>query len=158
MELKTVIKYMILGILLWLPPAPAAAELESSLDYSYYTVSITSKEDACQNAFAVTPIKVDGQKYIGLSYWQIDYNYTYNRNADACQVDAHKTTHTCTVTLPKFVGGEALLQRILAVYVEKLKRHELTHCQISREYAEKFDQRLNRLGRRQCADLAEAIK
>lgn len=137
---------------------PSAAEVVSTIEYKYYTVNITSKDDAAKNAFSVTPIRENGKPFLGYTSCKTRYRYWHDQNADMCRLNRYTVNNDCVVTLPRFVGGEAMLQRTLAMFVEKLKEHELVHCRISLEHANKYDRLLSSFGRHRCDELAGALE
>lgn len=139
--------------------SPLAAEVESNLKYEYYTVQVSNKDDVNEKAFDATPINIDGLKFLAFTKWLLNYNYSPKKIADTCQVDTWTISHSCVITLPKFVGGDARLQRMLTGLVAKLRRHELIHCLVAREYAYKLDRTLlNHFSQYKCPELADAAR
>lgn len=156
--MKLFVNLSILWILLT-PAAPLAAEVESNIKYEYYAVQVSNKDDVNGQAFEATPINIDGRKFLTFTKWRLNYKYSSKKKANICQVGTCTISHSCLITLPKFVGGYDRLQRMLAGLTAKLRRHELVYCLVAREYADKLDRTLlTNFGPYKCPELADAVK
>lgn len=126
--------------------APISAKVVEQLDYAHYEVDPEGYDKLYQAVNAVTPVKVDGKTFHGLTKWHIKWNYWFDTDDDgACAITRTKVTLTATITLPQLVNSEDWQDEIFDEYLDALTEHEMGHYEISQEAAQAIDDALQEL-------------
>lgn len=126
--------------------APLNAKVVEQLDYAHYEVDPEGYDKLYQAVNAVTPVKVDGKTFHGLTKWHIKWNYWFDNEEDgSCAITRTRVTLTATITLPQLVNSEDWQDEIFDEYLDALTEHEMGHYEISQEAAQAIDDALNEL-------------
>lgn len=147
-------------ILLLLCPAGAAeAEVGYEVSYEYYDVEIPEDGQVARAMLESTPINIHGKKFGGKANYQILFQYNIDReSSDICKLGQYTITVPCIITLPKIKSADPDMERYFASYQSRLKQHELTHCSIAKEHAEKFEHSLKAYRSVKCDEIRDKLK
>jgi predicted secreted Zn-dependent protease len=102
-------------------------------------------------------LKANGPKgFHGLASWRITYEYTTERQQNACRIATVRLKVSGEILMPKWTDEAAApleLQRRWNNYYSALKRHEDGHIQHGKELAQLVNERLLGLGDVSCSQL-----
>ncbi len=101
-----------------------------NVEYRTYEVTGSSVQEALDQAAALGPVDVDGNRWMGLTTWGI--NWQARSKGDGALVAVQVNWHA-TVTLPHWTLPEEVPQEEIALWnsrLQQLARHENGHVEI----------------------------
>lgn len=137
----------------WGDAAFVWAEIETDIQYKYYSVEITTADKVVSEMFLATPISIDGKRFLGRARWNIKYNIKWAVHFEMCEIVEVLIVNPCLITLPEIQTEDPVLKHLLDNYFKFLKTHELIHCRIATEHAAKLEEKLWEIGRVKCEDV-----
>lgn len=132
-------------------PPGARGALDLRLSHRYYDVRGLDEYALAQSLRANGP-----QGFHGLARWNVGYEFTPARDADACRIASVRMTVSGEILMPRWVDEAAAppdLQRRWRDRYAALLRHEEGHIQHGRELALLVKERLMGLGVVPCDNL-----
>lgn len=128
-------------MMVWPLPAALAAGLEPTISYVYYPVTYTPGQSALDLIIDHSPLgsAMGGKHVTGYTKYNINYKVDYsNPTIDVCRVEDPVVTCDCEITLPRLEGGQPdpAARRDFEAEFNRIKTHELRHCDIAVRHAE----------------------
>ena len=123
--------------------ADARAEVQESLEYTYYHAIAKPGQSLVSSLNAASPVNEKGRVFHGYTKWNVRWNFSWIENRDGtCKITTTKTSVTGSITLPRLAGANPEQQAVFERYAAALKQHELGHYQIGKDAAATIDQAL----------------
>ncbi len=137
---------------------PVKAEVNESLEYSYYTAYADPSRSLLSILNAATPIRVDGKFFHGYTDWHVKWYFRWSEKPDGmCSISSVETELTCNIQLPKLLGATSEQSDQFDRYLSALRIHESGHCQIGKQAAVTIDRMILSLPQMSdCSDLKAA--
>lgn len=135
------------------------AQIVPQVDYHYYPVTIQNQANIEAATDTAKPSVLAGSPKSSRTDWRIDYTFNSVRKyGNNCQVSNYDINVVCSITLPDYKSGDPLLAYRLKSYVERLKVHELRHCDIVKEHADKFEDWLDSIRYYNCGEIMNSVR
>ena len=124
----------------------SSAEIDASVNYSYYTAYGDDNNTLLQILNKATPILEDNQRYHGHTKWNVSWNYHWFEQADGrCKITDVKTVVTGSILLPQLLNANIEQNAAFERFLSALREHELGHYAISKEAGSKIDEYITSL-------------
>lgn len=148
---KLLTSYLLLAaasaVFLMLLQTPASAEVLHKITYEYYDVEIPANWRLDEAMFAATPLHSEkpGSHTLGRASYQIAYDVKFEpESMDTCRLAHLSIEAPCHIILPRLKGSDQAAHKEFAGFLNFVKKHELTHCKIALEHAQKLESRLKK--------------
>lgn len=140
-----------------------AAEVITEISYQYYPVPFIEGYTPKQMAHSASPLGflADGRREVGQAKWKISTpNLISSQSPDGfCVLQNTQVIMGCLISLPRLEGdGSGRRQIDFDEYVEKIRRHEIEHCNIALRHAQLLDVELRGLGLSNCNGFKENLQ
>ena len=153
--------YLGLGLVVcFLAVAPAAAQIQPTISYEYYTVPYIEGVSVQKMVSVATPLRMDnGRTASGVTRWTIASKnpVASSPSIGVCRLEQANVSCDCLIVLPKLEGGDAQAKNDFAKYFEKTKNHELEHCRLATEYANIMSDAFMAIKDQKCEDIGKAM-
>lgn len=136
-----------------------SAQIAVQIDYHYYPVTVQNQANINSATEAGKPTALAGSPKPSRTIWRIDYSFNSVRKyGNNCQVSTYDIKVACAITLPDYKSNDQVLAYRLKSYAELLKAHELKHCEIVKEHADKFEKWLNSIRYYSCGEVMNSVR
>ena len=125
---------------------PLKADVNESLEYTYYIANADPSRSLLSILDSSTPIREDGKSFHGYTYWHVKWHFRWFEKPDGrCKITSVTTELSCDIQLPKLLGATSKQKDQFDVYLSALRIHELGHCQIGKKAAATIDRKIHSL-------------
>lgn len=144
------------------PAAGLGAETRPEIRYVYYDVPYRQGLSVSDLIHLHTTLfNSQGRALSGITDYLIRYEINHSSPVPGlCSVKSPRVFCECEITLPRLVGAEnePLVRAEFAAELENIRRHELTHCDIAADYADRLLNSYRRFKDMPCDRSAEAVR
>ena len=128
---------------IWTLATGVAAEVQDTLEYTYYDAPVTAGQRLGPALTSASPINENGRVFHGHTKWNVHWNFRWSGRGDGtCMITRVTISFTANITMPRLVGGDAAQRQAFERYVAALKLHEMGHYQIGKDAALGIDQKI----------------
>lgn len=121
----------------------SSAEVNESLDYTYYTANAHHVRSLIGVLKASSPIRQDGKIFHAHTDWYVKWNYWWFENPDGgCRITKVTIELTGSIKLPRLVNATSKQKKAFDKYVSALRVHELGHYDIGKEAAADIERKM----------------
>lgn len=143
-----------------MPALALGTELTPQISYVYYSVPYAPGLSATEMILRHSPVSGDGRHIAGYTRYSIKHELGFTQpTIDVCRVDEPRITCNCEITLPRLEGGESdpETRRLFEVELNKINRHEQSHCDIAVRHARDLLKVIRKLKDMPCGKTDEVI-
>lgn len=151
-------KHILVAIIFTLLAAPCFAEVVVTEEIDYFKVTGKTKQEIYRSLHANSPIKKKKTFAAATTKSQLRYEIVSEKRNGRCGVTKTKILLHLTYTYPRLVqtpasGVRAWWQEQLRAY----EKHELTHGDIAKRFAEKLESELSRMHDLNCGTMKTVV-
>jgi len=141
---------------------PLWAQVKQNISYDYYPVTPQPGRSLYHQLYEDTPLREreSGKKITGQATWSLKYERNIKEiSKGKCRLDSYKVFSTCNISLPKLMSNDPKLRRDFNAYMTAyLHDHEMTHCKIAADYANRLHAEFKALPTMDCQEINSAVK
>jgi len=124
----------------------ALAEVQQSLNYTYYDVTLMARQSLLSALNVASPIRENSRIFHGYTRWNVHWHIRWQEHADgSCRTVSTKTDLTGDITLPRLARSDDARSAAFDRYTSALMRHETGHFDLGRRAARAVDQALSEM-------------
>jgi len=104
---------------------PLKADVNESLEYTYYIANADPSRSLLGILDSSTPIREDGKSFHGYTYWHVKWHFRWFEKPDGrCKITSVTTELSCDIQLPKLLGATSKQRDQFDRYLSALRTHE----------------------------------
>lgn len=120
-------------------------QVEVFESYNYYSVDVYAKEDLISTLIDSSPIRRNGEGYLGETYTYYKWTIDWLSDSSSCWVNKAKVELYVNFTMPKLKASNPDVKSVWDEWYPKLLRHEYNHRDIALSTADKMLSSLSEL-------------
>jgi len=122
------------------------ADVDESLEYTYYVANADPARSLLSILDAASPIQEDGRIFHAYTTWQVKWDFRWLEKPDGtCKITGVSTGLTGNIQLPRLFGASFPQQEQFDKYLSALRVHELGHYNFGKEAAAEIDREIQSL-------------